>query len=361
MSAAAENGTGAQDLVWSAQDTTPGEVDSALRQMLGELHARDSAYVPGRVLNLVSVVDREWSGEVANRMRRVGRFHPSRTIVCAVEPGRTTLDARATIAVPGPSRGGAPAVARELIVLTCGARHLEHLDRLVDPLVVTDLATVVWSPHGHPEAVRSVLPLAQVVLLDSVDAATPADAIARARELSQDVYVVDLAWLRTTPWRERIAATFDPPWGRAELATLDRVVVRHHPESTMAGLLFVGWLASRLGWEPSGLVASGKGLEGRAHARRQDVAIRLEVDPTMQVRGLAGVELGSAGGRTLSYDRGPGGLRARYAHRRGTEREWTIMGASRGEAGILGEGIRQALLRDPTYRPALDAAAALVG
>ena len=45
--------------------------------------------------------------------------------------------------------------------------------------------------------------------------------------------------------------------------------------------------------------------------------------------------------------------------RKGDEREWTVLGASRGEAGILGEGIRQALLRDPTYGPALDAANAL--
>ncbi len=37
------------------------------------------------------------------------------------------------------------------------------------------------------------------------------------------------------------------------------------------------------------------------------------------------------------------------------------MGASRGEAGILGEGIRQALLRDHTYEPALEAAAAMLG
>jgi hypothetical protein len=35
------------------------------------------------------------------------------------------------------------------------------------------------------------------------------------------------------------------------------------------------------------------------------------------------------------------------------------LGASRGEAGILGEGIRQALLRDSTYGPALAAANAL--
>jgi hypothetical protein len=42
------------------------------------------------------------------------------------------------------------------------------------------------------------------------------------------------------------------------------------------------------------------------------------------------------------------------------EHAWTILGASRGESGILGEGIRQALLRDPTYTPALKAANALV-
>ena len=46
--------------------------------------------------------------------------------------------------------------------------------------------------------------------------------------------------------------------------------------------------------------------------------------------------------------------------RDGTERTWTVMGASRGEGGILGEGVRQALLRDPTYRPALGCARVMV-
>ena len=46
--------------------------------------------------------------------------------------------------------------------------------------------------------------------------------------------------------------------------------------------------------------------------------------------------------------------------RDGTERAWIVMGASRGEGGILGEGVRQALLRDPTYRPALKSAEAMV-
>ncbi len=198
-------------------------------------------------------------------------------------------------------------------MVVCGDRHLKHLDRIIDPLVVTDLATVLWSPHNQP--LGSALDLAQVVLTDSVDHDTPSEAVRETRELSERVYVVDLAWLRGTPWRERIATAFDPPWGRAELRVLDRVVVRHHPDSTMAALLLVGWLASRLRWTASPLAARRGGLEGRAHAHRQDVSIRLEPMPEMQVRGLFGVELESASGRWLRYDRGPGGLRARYRPR----------------------------------------------
>ena len=54
------------------------------------------------------------------------------------------------------------------------------------------------------------------------------------------------------------------------------------------------------------------------------------------------------------------GCARRAARATGGESAWTVLGASRGEAGILGEGIRQALLRDPTYRPALAAAEAMV-
>jgi hypothetical protein len=70
--------------------------------------------------------------------------------------------------------------------------------------------------------------------------------------------------------------------------------------------------------------------------------------------------LETASGRHLELDRGDGGLRAKYRNRKGDLREWTVLGASRGEAGILGEGIRQALLRDPTYTPSLRIANQLV-
>jgi glucose-6-phosphate dehydrogenase assembly protein OpcA len=353
--------TGTIDTVWRAKDTTPSEIDAAMRRMLAEVHHQNAGYAPARVLNLVCVVDAQYSGEIANRLRGVGRYHPSRTVVCAVEPGRAKLDAVATISAPAQVGQGELGLLRENVIIKVGERHLRHLDRIVDPLVVTDLLTCVWSPHGHPEAVDSLLPLSQIVLLDSIDEPDPAEALHRARDLSRSVYVVDLAWLRSTPWRERIAATFDPPALRPDLQRISSVTVRHHPDSAVAGALLLGWLASRLGWRTSPLMYRSGVWQGSASTRRMDVRLRLQADPALQVRGLSGIALETASGRHFSLDRGKGGLRAYYRHDRGTEREWTVLGASRGEPGILGEGIRQALLRDPTYAPALAAAERLLG
>jgi glucose-6-phosphate dehydrogenase assembly protein OpcA len=349
------------DSVWSARDTTPAEIEAALRRLVTERHAEGESAVPARVLNLICVVDRQWSGEIANRLRQVGEYHASRTIVCAVERGRGKIDAVANVATDGHPRAGDFQISRETVVLTLGLEHLEHLNTIVDPLVVTDLPTMVWAPHGHTEAIESLRHMAQIVLLDSVDDPDLDDALRRARSLSKELDVVDMAWLRTTPWRERIAATFDPEPLRPELRHISSVTVRHQADSAAAGVLLLGWLASRLDWRPSPLVSDGQAMRGSAHARRQDVGLRLEPAADQRVRGLAGITLETASGRYLSLDRGPGGLRAHYRNSvKDVEREWTVVGASRGEGGILGNAIRQALVRDPIYRPALEAAAAMV-
>jgi glucose-6-phosphate dehydrogenase assembly protein OpcA len=352
--------------VWSHEDTTPSAIDEALRRLLEQRHAEDSAYVAARVLNLVVIVDREWRGEIVNRLDRVGAYHPSRTILCAVEPGRTQLSAWATISCDAEHAEGEIAVGRERVEVDVGEKHLERLDSIVDPLIVPDLSTLIWSPHGHPEAVDSLLGLGDAVLLDSAEMPDARGALERSEQLARNAYVVDLAWLRGTPWRERMAASFDPPRWRGALNEISSVTVRHQPESGVGGLLLLGWLAMRLKWEPGSMIArSGAGglvtMEGHATAgRRGDVKLTLEPDPTMPTAGLAGMTVETASGMSLALNRGPGGLTASRRDPKGREWTWRVLGASRGEAGILGEGIRQGLLRDPTYRPALAAAAAMV-
>ncbi len=395
------------DAVWSAEDTTPDEIEAALRDLLIARHKDNPGYVPARVLNMIAFVEHAWSGEIANRLRGVGRYHASRTVVLSHEPRRERLSATVSVASDADPAPGEVTPLRETVIVELGDRHLDDLATIADPLVVTDLPTLLWSPHGHHDALQALLALGQAVLIDSIEEPVWRDAIDRASRLSQELYVVDLAWLRSTPWRERIAGTFHPPSRRAELGSLSGVTVRHHPDSTVAAMLLVGWLASRLHWqlesseieghdaggvltggarscdrEPDGAGSAlagsapsangdpdggrgnggrgnGGGVNGRGGGER-DIALRLEVDSTMPVPGLAGVELCSASGLRVRLDRGNGGLRARRRDPDGQERTWTVLGASRGEGGILGEGIRQALLRDPTYTPALMAARALL-
>jgi glucose-6-phosphate dehydrogenase assembly protein OpcA len=348
------------DAVWSAQGTTPDAIEAALRELLAQRHAENESFVPARVLNMIAFVDRAWSGEIANRLRGVGRYNASRLLVLSYEPRRESLDARVMIAADGEPHDGELALLRETVVVEIGDRHLDDLLTIADPLVVTDLPTLLWSPHGHHEIVQELLKMSQAVLLDSVEEPDPREALERAAALSSKAYVVDLAWLRSTPWRERVAAAFDPAPLRAELARIAGVSVQHHPASTAAAALMVGWLASRLDWQTAPLSADAGALTGAGHAGEQDVAVRLEVAPELGVPGLQSVMLETSSGIQLSLSRGTGGLRARQRNGDGEEREWTIPGASRGEQGVLGEGIRQALLRDPTYVPALQAAQAML-
>ena len=191
----------------------------------------------------------------------------------------------------------------------------------------------------------------------------PADGDGRASPAPptspQNAYVVDLAWLRSTPWRERIAAAFDPPVERSRLGSIASVTVRHRDDSLAAAVLFCGWMSSRLGWKPESLGHVSGTYTGHARAKRQEVKICLE-SANQNAPGLAGVTIETASGEAVSLDRSPGGLRSLRRARDGSEEAWTVLGASRGESGILGEGVRQALLRDPTYLPALACARAFV-
>jgi glucose-6-phosphate dehydrogenase assembly protein OpcA len=340
--------------VWSEQDTNPDAVEAALRELLRERHAANEALAPARVLNLVVIVDREWKGEIANRLGRVGRYHASRTVLCAVEEKRTKLDAIATVSYDEP-RDGTLGVMHENVEIDLGPEHLRALQTIVDPILVSEIPTVVWSPHGHPEAVEALLPLMDVMLLDSDDLEDPAEAFERAEHLREYAYVVDLAWLRTTPWRERLAATFDLPERLAALDEITEVDVRHQESSMASALLLAGWLASRLHWQHSRLAVTEGRVAGQARRGASDVVVGLQI-AHQEAPGLAGVTVTCANGISISLQRGAGGLDATERRQDGAERQWKILGASRGEGGILGEGVRQALLRDPTYLPALDAA-----
>ena len=339
--------------VWSAEDTTPAAVDGALRELLRRRHAETgSAVAPARTLNLVAVVDQRWRGEVANLLERVEQHHPSRTIVLAVASGRTTLDAWAAMTV----EEGALSVIRERIEIQVGAEHVAHLDAIVAALLVPDVPTLVWAPHGHPEAIDSLASRADLVLIDSGEEAQVHLALARAGDLAERTHPIDMAWVRTSPWRESICALFDPPDKRRTLLMLSALTVKHRQDSAASGLLLAGWLASRLGWRVNALVQLGGQLTGKASGHRSDVDIKLEPVLNQEMPGIAAVTLETAAGERLDLERAPGGMTITRTTRKGTQTTLPILRSSRGEIGVFEEAVSHALTLDATYAPALDAA-----
>jgi glucose-6-phosphate dehydrogenase assembly protein OpcA len=346
---------------WAERDTTPERIETALRELLRERHAENEALVPARVLNLIVVAEREWRGEVVNRLERVGSYHPSRTILCTVEDERRTIDGYATVSGDVADEGGV-GVLRESVEIALGAVHTGRMDTIIDPILIPELPTVIWSPHCRDDAVETLLPLADVILIDTDDPVYfdgPGAALSRAAELlDSHVDVVDLAWLRTIAWRERLAGSFSDPARAGLLDGLRRIYVRHHPGSIVSALLLTGWLASRLGWSASALEPSAGGARSAVAVRTGGgPSVAIEFSPVKQaIRGLAGVTVSGSSGFSLAFERAAGGLVAREQRAGSKPRQWQLFGASRGEAGILGEGVRQALIRDHIYGPALQAA-----
>jgi Glucose-6-phosphate dehydrogenase subunit len=71
----------------------------------------------------------------------------------------------------------------------------------------------------------------------------------------------DLQWVQLSPWRSLVAELFSSPERAGELEQLRRVEIQHAPDGECRALLFVGWLASRLGWSLQG---STRAEDGRA-------------------------------------------------------------------------------------------------
>ena len=172
------------DDVWREDDTTPGAVEAALRRMFADRHKEERAYVPARVMNMVVIVDKEFRGEIENRLTRVGRYHPSRLLLVAVESGRQQAvgdgadrhRGRAEVGLDrGRARARRPARRR---APPAQARH----DRRPAGRAATWRR---WCGRRTVtrKAVDALRRLAQIVLIDSQDESDVEAALARADDL----------------------------------------------------------------------------------------------------------------------------------------------------------------------------------
>jgi len=165
-----------------------------------------------------------------------------------------------------PSAG--TSVCNDRVEIGFGAVAAERAASVVRSLVVPEVPVIAEVVAGAPSLlVYAVVEVADRVVVDSrrMRLGPIAELISRARGP-----LADRAWVRSFSWRELVARFFDeaPDLGHAiERVTIMRAKPR--PGGADPSHLFLGWLASRLGWSEL----------GRGGARRADgraIAVSIE-------------------------------------------------------------------------------------
>lgn len=266
------------------------------------------------MLNVLVVADDEQRADEAREVVRVlNERHPARAIVLRMLPEaaeeRVEAAVQAHCYLPSWSRSY---VCGEQIDLTVrGPESVRHVRGNLLPLLISDLPTALWwpgSPFGHP-LVRRMAELCEHFVVDSAQfddlALGMAGLLAITDQPGISVDCRDLAWSRLTPWRALIAQFFDSTTARPFLDSLDYVTLTFRydgagPLPLAQPLLMIGWLASRLGWQPADNPLERRGDRLLLHLRREGgpltVDLRTDDERPIPVGALAAVRLQTRSG-----------------------------------------------------------------
>jgi glucose-6-phosphate dehydrogenase assembly protein OpcA len=208
-----------------------------VERALAELRGGDShGSVRATTLNLVVTCSGDDQAAVTEHvLEGIGGSRPLRAIV--ITPASGTPKARVSSAC---WTGGGHEVCTERITIRGAGAALPSA---VVSLLVADLPVFVWwqgvIPGPGDPVLDEMVEMATRMIVDS-DQAGIAPV---ARVEAQAAGLVDLAWVRTGPWREAIAAMFDGTGQRKALDHLMAIEVKGPPNQAA---LLAGWLRSRL-------------------------------------------------------------------------------------------------------------------
>ncbi len=295
------------ELKWHGDDVSIGDVLKAL----GEIRARfavdeapdDEHALPRNcTMTLVAIAPTEADERLAQKTcLEIASEHPSQSIVIREEaPLRGHhLDAWITTEVRRPETYCA--VECEIITLHVRGKAADHLDALVDPLLVSGVPTYLWwlgTPPFRKKELLDVLRIGDGLVVDSAQFVEPYHSFLGLSRLLKVAHhrlgLADLQWSRLRPWRETIAQFFSPLDRRAFLSGISEVGIDYAGEgrgNRVAAGLITGWMAAALGWKLKRAVA---GAGGVVVAHYDSGARSIEVDFRSVVREhLAPGELGA--------------------------------------------------------------------
>jgi glucose-6-phosphate dehydrogenase assembly protein OpcA len=267
------------------------------------------------VLNLVVFATREiHARRAAITIDELATRHPSRAIVVVADRDREGRPPDLEMHCHLPTPGEAHQVSYEQILIRARGDADRRLVSAVIPLLLPDLPVFLWWTETPPlDALHfdELLQLADRLIVDSADFARPGRTLPRLHAVARSGHgrygVTDFNWTRITPWRELTSQFFDVPAWRPFLDGISGIRVGFavdadgreiHPSQA---LLFIGWLASRLGWTATESLAPSEAGGLLFAMRRPDGR---EVQVRVRPRFMRGLDEGDLSGLRIQAEHG---------------------------------------------------------
>jgi glucose-6-phosphate dehydrogenase assembly protein OpcA len=142
----------------------------------------------------------------------------------------------------------------EYITLRGTADALDRIGGIISALTIGGLPKFLWwkaSPEPEYGLFKRLSAQCDNIIIDSSIFKEPKEDLSKIGELlDRGSSISDLNWGRLAAWQELTAEAFDPPERRSALNEVDRITIDYEKGNPAQALMYLGWIASRLQWQP---------------------------------------------------------------------------------------------------------------
>jgi glucose-6-phosphate dehydrogenase assembly protein OpcA len=190
------------------------------------------------VMTHIAWVPEEWVEAAEDVLTGLAERHPSRTIVLLPQSGASGLEGE--VSTDSFTAAENRSVCTDTIRIRLHGTSAEHPASVVEPLLITDLPVFLrWRgvPPFGDSAFEELVDVVDRLIVDSTEWPDLPGSYAGFSEIFERVAVSDIAWGRTSRWRQMLATLWPG------IASVSRIKVA----GTLAQAhLLAGWLRSRL-------------------------------------------------------------------------------------------------------------------
>jgi glucose-6-phosphate dehydrogenase assembly protein OpcA len=250
----------------------PVEIERELAEIWASINRQQSdgvAVTRASMSNVMIFCDGdEQALDAAERIPQLVQHHPARVLVLAVIDDLPGNDVQAWVTSHCRRSNDGTQLCAEHIELRFQAPHAERAASIVRSLLISDLPCALWWLSPRPPASTGTVfdafsPMANQIIYDSVGWADPPAGVRAMAQWSKNnrTVIFNLAWRRLKPWRRILSQSLSPALLPGALTRISAIEVRHGPHALPLVWLLLGWLSSRLGWQPKkGVARSGNEL-----------------------------------------------------------------------------------------------------